>query len=140
MLNSNVTKNVISGSVSLASAFGLAYIVCNEVAGGRGEYQVPFFLIVGVLAAFPVMFWVVKRTKGIKRVIAKSVVFTLFCTPVPYGPEGTLSPLVVTLLFPPLIFLFLYPGRIILAFLFFFGLFYRLSGTRQHQVEVSIER
>jgi len=114
----------IGACVSLISSVWLYMIVSDEIGGGRREYQTIVPFIIGLAIAVPIAIWPVrKRFIGWKRLVAWSILFTLLLAPVSYGPEGTLMPLIVTLIFPPLIFLFLFPGRIALSFFSLLGFF-----------------
>jgi hypothetical protein len=120
----------LGACASVIAAVWLHMIVSLEIGGGRREYQtiVPFLIGLGI--AIPVCIWPIRRfLGGWKRLLVRSAVCTLLLAPVPYGPEGTMLPLIVTLIFPPLVFLVLFPGRIALAFCFFVGFFSVLSGS-----------
>jgi len=104
-------------------------LVSDFVFGGRSEYQtfVPF--LCAIIAVIPIAIWPARRFSfGWRRVIARSVLFTLLLTPLPYGPEGTLLPLVLTLAFPPLIFPFLFPLHVISSFCTWLGFFTAVFG------------
>jgi hypothetical protein len=126
-----VERFVVAGCVSMMSAFGLFMIVSGEM-GGRREYQSLIPFVIGFVMAISLGIWLVGRFfSGWKRLIARSVVFTLCLAPIPYGPEGTLMPLIVTLIFPPLIFLFLFPSHVALFFLFMLGFLSVVTGIQE---------
>jgi hypothetical protein len=122
---------VIGACVFAISSAWLYAIVSDEIFGGRREYQTILPFIFGLIAALFVGIWPVGRKfKSWKKLVVRSMVFTLFLAPVPYGPEGTLMPLIVTLIYPPLVFLFLFPGRIVLSFLSLLGFFWIVDSIR----------
>ena len=112
----------------------------SEMIASRGRYQYPLpFILSGVLAV-PLGAWLfARRTSARKRMLWPSIVFTLLLTPIPYGPEGALLPLVVTLVFPPLVFLLLFPGWILLSFLLWLGCFTALYRIRHWRLENNLE-
>ena len=121
----------IGACIALISSAWLYMIVSDEIGGDRREYQTIVPFIIGFTVAVPIAIWPVRRWFiGWKRLVARSVLFTLLLAPVPYGPEGTLLPLIVTLIFPPLVFIFLFPGRIALSFFSFLGFFSVLDGIK----------
>jgi len=122
---------IIGACVSAISSAWLYTIIGNEIFGGRREYQTVLPFIFGLIAAlFIGIGLVARRFKGWKHLVVRSLVFTLFLAPMPYGPEGALMPLIVTLIYPPLIFLLLFPGRLVLSFLSLLGLFLVVDALR----------
>jgi hypothetical protein len=122
---------VIGACVSAISLAWLYAIVSDEIFGGRREYQTILPFVLGLITALFVGIWPVgRRFKGWKKLVVRSMIFTLFLAPMPYGPEGTLMPLIVTLIYPPLVFLFLFPGRIVLSFLSLLGFFWIVDSIR----------
>lgn len=120
----------VAGLVALMSAF-LLYTIVSEETRNRGEYQTVIPFLIGFALAVPLVIWPVRKvTAGWKRMAARSIIFTLFLAPLPFGPEGTLMPLIVTLVFPPLIFLFIFPGRILLSFIACLGFFSAVAGVQ----------
>lgn len=112
-----IERVAVAGLVALVSGF-LLYTMVSEETKNRGEYQTVIPFVIGFALAVPLVIWPARRVAaGWKRMIARSIILTLFLAPLPFGPEGTLMPLIVTLVFPPLIFLFMFPGRILLSFL-----------------------
>jgi len=127
----SISIAAIGAGVCVISAVWLSMIINYEIGGGRGEYQSVIPFLIAFAVAVPIAIWPVRKVPpGWKRMTARSFVFTLFLAPLPFGPEGTLMPLIVTLIFPPLIFLFLFPGRIALSFLTCFGFFSVLAGIQ----------
>lgn len=125
-----IERVTVAGFVALISAFWL-YTMISEEIGNRGEYQTVIPFLIGFALAVPLVIWPVRKvTAGWKRIIAQSIIFTLFLAPLPFGPEGTLMPLIVTLIFPPLIFLFIFPGRILLSFIACLGFFSVVAGLQ----------
>lgn len=119
-----VSLIAIGCCVSLISAIGLYMLISDFIFGGRSEYQTPIPFLCAVVVAIPVAIWPARRFAfGWKRIMARSVVFTLLLTPLPYGPEGTLLPLVLTLAIPPLVFPFFFPFHVISSFGTWLGLF-----------------
>lgn len=138
-----VERFAVAGTVSLMVGLWLFMIVSGEVAN-RGEYQSLMVFGGCLFAAIFTSIWPIRRiSAGWRRQVARSMVFTLCLYPIPYGSEGTLVPLIGTLFFPPLIFLFLFASQILLCFLLFLsalslladvyrvtgGYYFRLSGT-----------
>lgn len=122
---------VIGACVSAISSAWLHAIVSDEIFGRRREYQTILPFIFGLITASFVGIWPVgRRFKGWKKLVVRSTIFTFFLAPMPYGPEGTLMPLIVTLIYPPLVFLFLFPGRIVLSFLSLLGVFWMVDSIR----------
>lgn len=125
-----IERATVAGLVGLIAAFWL-YTMISEETKNRGGYQTLIPFLVGSALATPLVIWPMRKvTAGRKRMIARSIIFTLFLTPMPCGPEGTLMPLIVTLIFPPLIFLFLFPGRILLSFIACLGFFSAGAGIQ----------
>ena len=125
-----IERVAVAGFVALMSAF-LLYTMISEEIKHRGEYQTLIPFLIGFALAVLLVIWPVRKVAaGWKRMIARSIIFTLFLAPLPFGPEGTLMPLIVTLVYPPLIFLFLFPGRILLSFLACFGFFSAVAGIQ----------
>lgn len=126
-----IERIAVAGCVSVGAALWL-YTIISEETSNRMEYQsiVPF--LIGFAAAVPLVIWPARKLRaGGKRLIARSIAFTLLLAPIPYGPEGTLMPLIVTLVFPPLVFLFLFFGRIALTFLACLGFFSVVAEIRR---------
>jgi hypothetical protein len=142
-MSSYVMERVaVAGFVALVSAF-LLYTMISEETKNRGEYQTLIPFLIGLALAVPLVIWPVRRVAaGWKRMIARSIVLTLVLAPLPFGPEGTLMPLIVTLVFPPLIFLFMFPGRILLSFLFCLSVLSAVAGiqTLLPATRVAVER
>ena len=132
-----VKKTNLVGGVSIGacvSAISLAWlyaIVGDEIFGGRREYHRILPFVFGLIAALVIGIWPVSRKfQGWKKLVVRSMIFTLFLKPTPYGPEGALLPLIATLIYPPFVFLFLFPGRIVLSFLSLLGFFWILDSIR----------
>lgn len=122
---------IIGACVSAISSAWLYTIISDEIFGGRQEYQTVLPFIFGLIAALFIGIWpVARRFKGWKKLVVRSMVFTLFLAPMTYGPEGALMPLIVTLIYPPFVFLFLFPGRLALSFLSLLGLFLVVDSMR----------
>lgn len=129
----NIIGGVIIGAfVSAISSAWLYTIVSDDIFGGRRDYQAIFPFIFGLIAALFVGIWPIgRRFTNWNKLVVRSMIFTLFLAPIPYGPEGTLMPLIVTLIYPPFIFLLLFPGRILLSFLALLGLFWIVDSIRK---------
>ena len=121
---------LIGVCVSAISSCWLYAIVTDDIFG-REEYQSILPFIFGLIAALFVGICPVgRRLKGWKKVVVRSGIFTLLLAPIPYGPEGAMMPLIVTLIYPPIVFLFLFPGRIALSFVSLFGAFWIVESIR----------
>ena len=73
----------------------------------------------------PGRIWPVRLIRSpVRRLIGRSIIFTLFLAPVPFRPEGSLVPALLALLYPPLFFVF--PYGPLLTFCAVFGL---VAGT-----------
>jgi hypothetical protein len=93
----------IGACVGPLSAMWLHMIIANKIRW-REEYHSIIPFIIGFCVALPIGIWLVKKLfSGWKRFIARIVVFTLFLAPVPFGPEGSLFPALVSFLYPPLL-------------------------------------
>lgn len=107
--------------VSGISSAWLWTIVQDEVSGRR-EFQTIVPFLVGLAVAVPTALWPFPKMRSAEgRTWVRSVLLTLLLAPVPCGPEGTLLPLLLALIFPPLVMLFLFPGQIALSFLALLG-------------------
>lgn len=99
--------------ISLASM----YLHVESLVSHRLQYQswVPWFI--GIVLALA-LGWrpMVARRSWVARSIVRSLVLTLLLAPIPYGPEGTLVPAFLAMLFPPLIMLFYCPVGPLLTF------------------------
>ena len=112
---------IVGFAVSLASIYWLYTIIASET-NNRMEYQSIIPFVVGLGLAVPVAIWLPRKVAaGWKRSLARGIVFTLFLAPIPFGPEGSLMPLIVTLIYPPLLFMYLF--RVVLVLLSGFSLF-----------------
>ena len=103
-------------------ALAFLYLHIERVVRNRLEYQswIPFFI--GVVLALAVGLWPVSRIRSFRsRLIVRTLVFTLCLAPIPYGPEGTLVPALLAMIFPPLIMIFLFPIAPLLTFLAVLG-------------------
>ena len=137
-----IERVAVAGLVALASVF-LLYTMISEETKNRGEYQTVIPFLIGLALAVPLVIWPVRRVAaGWKRMVAQSTILTLLLAPLPFGPEGTLMPLIVTLVFPPLIFLFMFPGRILLSFLSCLSFFSAVAGIQSllSASRVAVER
>lgn len=104
-------------------ALAFLYIHIEGVVRNRLEYQswIPFFI--GVVLALAVGLWPVSRIRSLRsRLIVRTLVFTLCLAPIPYGPEGTLVPALLAMVFPPLIMIFLFPIAPLLTFIAVLGI------------------
>jgi hypothetical protein len=109
--------------VTVVSAVAL-YLHVESRIRGREEYHYWLPFLVGFVLALAVGLWPVARFCSQRsRAIVRSVVFTLFLAPIPYGPEGTFVPALLAMIFPPLVMLFLCPVGPLLTFFSVFGIF-----------------
>ena len=105
-------------------ALAFLYLHIDGLVQNRLEYQswIPFSI--GLVLAPALGLWPVSRFCSPKsRWIVRSVVFTLCLAPIPYGPEGSLVPAFLAMIFPPLVMLFLAPVGPALTFVAMLGLF-----------------
>ena len=104
-------------------ALAFLYLHVESIIRNRLEYQswIPWFI--GLVLALGVGLWPVSRLSSQwSRLFVRSLVFTLFLAPIPYGPEGSLVPALLAMIFPPLVMLFLAPVGPALTFLAMLGL------------------
>lgn len=107
-----------------AVALAFLYLHIEGLIQNRMEYQswIPFSI--GLVLAIALGLWPVSRfcSQG-SRWIVRSLLFTLFLAPIPYGPEGSLVPALFAMIFPPFVLLFLAPVGPALTFVAMLGLF-----------------
>ena len=123
---SMLLKPVIAVPIGLSAtviALAFLYLHVESLIRNRLEYQswIPWFI--GLVLAFGVGLWPVSRLSSQwSRLVVRSLVFTLFLAPIPYGPEGSLLPALLAMIFPPLVMLFLAPVGPALTFVAMLGL------------------
>jgi len=129
-------KLVIVGLIGLLIAVISAIFLAFQVQGcilGREQYHswIPF--LIGMAIALAVGLWPVKFIHSLLlRVLIRSLVFTLFLAPVPFGPEGSLFPVLLALIFhPPLLYSF--PEGFILTFCAVLGVIINIESIRMAQ-------
>ena len=106
---------------AIAAAF--LYLHLESIVRNRMEYQSWVPWSIGLVVALAVGLWPVSRLRSFRsRLIVRSLVLTLCLAPIPYGPEGTLVPAFLAMIFPPLIMLFLFPVAPLLTFLAVLGM------------------
>jgi hypothetical protein len=104
-------------------ALAFLYLHIEGVVRNRLEYQSWIPCFIGVVLALAVGLWPVSRIRSLRsRLIVRTLVFTLCLAPIPYGPEGTLVPALLAMIFPPLIMIFLFPIAPLLTFLAVLGM------------------
>lgn len=111
------------GLIGAASSLYLLYLRVESEVGNRLQYQswVPWFI--GVVLALTVGWRPMARSPSLPaKMIVRSLVFTLLLAPIPYGPEGTLLPAFMAMLFPPLVMLFAEPVGPLLTFVAVLGI------------------
>lgn len=119
-------KPVIVVPVGLSVAalsLTLLYQHVDTIVRNRLEYQswIPWFI--GVVLALTLGWRPMARSASwVARLIVRSLVLTLLLAPIPYGPEGTLVPALLAMIFPPLIMLFLCPVGPLLTFVALLGI------------------
>jgi hypothetical protein len=105
------------GLVGATTSLYLLYLHVESVLPNRLQYQswIPWFI--GVMLALT-LGWrpMARSTSTPSRLIVRSLVFTLLLAPIPYGPEGTLVPAFLAMMFPPLIMPVVYPVGPLLTF------------------------
>jgi hypothetical protein len=105
------------GLIGAAVSLYLLYLHVADFFGDRLQYQswIPWF--VGVTLALTVGWRPMARSDSLAwKLIVRSRVFTLLLAPIPYGPEGTLVPAFLAMVFPPLVMLVLFPIGPLLTF------------------------
>ena len=88
-----IERVAVAGLVTVISGV-LLYTMISEETKNRGEYQTLIPFLVGFALAMPLVIWPVRKvTAGRRRMVTRSIIFTLFLAPLPFGPEGPLMPL-----------------------------------------------
>lgn len=105
-----------------AISLGFLYLYVEGLVGNRVQYQswIPWFI--GISLAL-VAGWRGMATSPphARRVIIRSLVLTLLLGPVPYGPEGTVIPAFLAMIFPPLVMVLIAPVGPALTFIAMVG-------------------
>ena len=102
-------------AVVIVACLAALYLTVFDLVSGREEYNTPVPFVVGGVLALLLGIWPPSRfLSGWKKHIVRAVVLTACLAPLPFGPEGTLVPSGLGILFPPLLLIF--PQGVLLTF------------------------